>query len=124
MKYRLLMMMVTLLLSGSCRPLEEGFTVTLSEFRIDATMTRLPASETQIQVVNEGEFPHTLVVNEVEGRVLGATGLLMPGETTKLTFDPSEGRLMFTCRIVTEIEGGQIIDHYQEGMVAALEVDE
>lgn len=124
MKYRILLMTVALLIVGSCRPVEEGFTVTLSEFRIHTTMTRLPAAETQIQVVNEGEFPHTLVVNEVDGRVLGATGLLMPGETTKLTFDPSKGRLMFTCRIVTEIDGGQIIDHYQEGMVAALEVDE
>lgn len=93
----------------------------LSEFDVDGPSS-LPEGAQTIQVTNSGEFPHTLVVTDRDGNVVAGTDLLQPGEMTSIDLDVDQGRYQFTCRIVTEIEGGEIIDHFQEGMNTTVDV--
>jgi hypothetical protein len=92
--------------------------VSLDEFSIDVSADRFIAGPVDLEVVNGGEFPHTLVISTTEGKVLAATDLVQPGETARLEVDLAAGSYLFTCRIVTQLDTGELIDHYQEGMVA------
>jgi hypothetical protein len=92
--------------------------VKLDEFSVDVSADRFVAGTVELEVLNGGEFPHTLVISTREGSVVTATGLIQPGETTRLSVDLPAGSYLFTCRIVTQLDSGELIDHYQEGMVA------
>lgn len=94
----------------------------LTEFAVDGPGS-LSAETKAVQVSNHGQFPHTLVVTDHQGQVVANTDLLQPGESVSLELDVDPGTYQFTCRIVTEIEGGAIIDHFQEGMSATVDVN-
>ena len=65
---------------------------------------------------NSGEFPHTIVVTDENGRVVAATDLIQPGESVGLEVDLAPGRYHLTCRIVAQIDDGSLADHYEAGM--------
>ena len=113
-------MSLIVLLSG-CVGDATTSTVDLTEFHIDGPASLSEGAQT-LDVVNNGEFPHTLVVTDHDGRVVATTDLLQPGESVELGFDVGQGVYQFTCRIVTQIEGGEIVDHFEEGMSAIVQV--
>ena len=82
----------------------------------------LHAGSVEIFVENYGEFPHTLVVSDASGIVVGATDLIGPEAETVLTVDLQPGSYIFTCRIVKGLDDGTVVDHYQQGMAASIDV--
>ena len=101
---------------------EEANVVTLSEFEIDAPGV-LTAGSTTLSVVNDGEFPHSLVVSEADGTVVTSSPVLQPGTTTELDFTLGPGEYEFTCRIVVDVLDVGLVDHYAEGMDTAVTVE-
>lgn len=87
----------------------------LDELRIEGPR-RLAEGPLEIEVTNQGKVEHTLVVTTEDGSPLAATGLLGPGEGAILPIHLEEGTYSFTCRIVTEDPGGNLIDHFEMGM--------
>ena len=98
-----------------------GVSVQLTEFSVTAPKT-LPAGNGRIEVDNVGEFTHTLVITDANGRVAAATGLVPSGEVTYLDVDLEPGTYSFTCRIVAQDGEGNLIDHYEAGMNTTVEV--
>lgn len=94
--------------------------VSLTEFAISADQ-RLAAGELSLRVVNDGGFSHTLVVSTLDGTVITSTDVLDPGQRAILDLNLEPGRYMFSCRIVVQTSGGDIIDHYARGMAATVE---
>ena len=113
-----------LLLSvGACSgPGATTSAVELGEFWVDPDVRVLQAGAVEIAVENYGEFPHTLVVSDASGTVIAATDLINPEAETVLTVNMEPGVYMFTCRIVKGLDDGTVIDHYQQGMAASIEV--
>lgn len=95
--------------------------VELTEFRVGVEPRWRPGAVT-VEVVNRGEFPHTLVVSEADGTVITATEVIDPGESQPLALHLPAGSYQFTCRIVVETPDGRVVDHYQQGMHAGVTV--
>lgn len=112
---------ITLLLTACDVSTDAEVTVQLAEFSVTAPRT-LPAGSGRIEIDNVGEFTHTLVVTDANGEVAAATGLIPSGDTTYLDIDLEPGTYSFTCRIVAQDGEGNLIDHYEAGMNAAVEV--
>ena len=93
----------------------------LVEFAVNGP-DRLDTGSSSLSVSNSGEFPHTLVVTDSAGEVVAATSLVQPGETVELPVDLAPGRYSFTCRIVAQDGEGNLIDHFEAGMAATVEV--
>jgi hypothetical protein len=93
----------------------------LDEFSIDGP-GRLGDGIETVTIENGGEFPHTLVVTDETGNVMAATSLIQSGESTGLTLDLDPGMYSVTCRIVTQTPDGDIVDHFEAGMHATLEI--
>jgi iron uptake system component EfeO len=96
--------------------------VDLFDSSIEASATHLLAGDIRIEIVNRGEFTHTLVITTSDGGVVTATDLLAPGDGTSIDVALAAGDYQFTCRIVSQTSDGRIIDHYQNGMVRAVTV--
>ena len=96
--------------------------VELAEFWVTPDHDVLSAGTVELTVENYGEFPHTLVVSDAAGVVLAATELISPDAETILSIDLAPGTYSLTCRIVKGLEDGTVLDHYQKGMVATVEV--
>lgn len=97
-------------------------TVELAEFSITAPRV-ISAGTGQVEIDNAGDFTHTLVITDASGEVAAASGLIQPGETTYLDIDLEPGTYSFTCRIVAQDGEGNLIDHYQSGMNATVDVE-
>jgi hypothetical protein len=120
MSRRLGLLLVVALLAGcSSGEPSEGFE--LSEFTIAGPGT-IGGNAQSLAVRNSGEFPHTLVVTDSSGQVVAATSLIAPGESTTFDVDLDDGTYSFTCRIVAQTGEGALIDHFQSGMHATVEV--
>jgi len=114
---------VLILALGACAGQGASSTeVELGEFWVAPEIDLLEAGTVELAVENYGEFPHTLVVSDSSGTVVAATDLVNPGAETELTISLQPGTYMFTCRIVNGLDDGSVIDHYQQGMVASVEV--
>ncbi len=96
--------------------------VTMSEFEIDVSVHTLSAGTVQVRLVNDGEFPHTLVVEDTSGAVIAASEALLADSARDLELELPEGRYRFTCRIVVEKSDGEIVDHYEQGMLTTVDV--
>jgi len=114
--------LVVLVLAGCRSPSVADTTVALDEFSVTPGVDRLTAGTINLTVSNSGEFPHTLVVSDGAGTVVAGTTLILPGEGATLSVDLEPGLYMFTCRIVGQSDSGEIIDHYERGMAARVEV--
>lgn len=112
---------MVLVLACSGAPVEQS-QVELAEFWVTVEGEPLQAGTVDLQIENYGQYPHTLVVSTIDGSVLVATDLIMAGEQRQLQMDLAPGQYMFTCRIVNSDGQGGVIDHYQEGMSAIVEV--
>ena len=96
--------------------------VEIGEFWISPGDGVLQVGKVELLVENYGEFSHTLVVSDASGTVIGATDLIGPEAQSILTVDLLPGSYTFTCRIVKGLDDGTIVDHYQLGMEASIDV--
>jgi hypothetical protein len=119
---RVLLVLLVLALSACAGPGSSTAAVELGEFWVTPDIRVLKAGAIELVVENYGEFPHTLVVSDASGTVIAATDLINPEAETVLTVSLEPGVYMFTCRIVKGLEDGTVIDHYQQGMAASIEV--
>jgi hypothetical protein len=115
-------MLALLALPGCSGAAVSETSISLAEFSVTPVEDRLKAGNVDLFVSNAGEFSHTLVVSDSAGTVVAATALIRPGETSSLSVDLQPGAYVFTCRIVGQSDSGEIIDHYQRGMVARVDV--
>jgi uncharacterized cupredoxin-like copper-binding protein len=122
MKRRRVPALVLLMLSACSVAAVSETSVDLNEFSVTPVADRLKAGTVGLSVSNSGEFSHTLVVSNSAGTVVAATALIPPGEASSLSIDLQPGAYMFTCRIVGQSDSGEIIDHYQRGMAARIDV--
>lgn len=105
---------------GGAPSLLEEHRVDLFEFGIDAAPTWSPA--TTVSVYNSGGVPHTLVITQEDGRVVFASSVVAPGETTDVDVNLPAGEYQVTCRLVAQTDAGELVDHYERGMHADLVV--
>lgn len=96
---------------------------TLSEWAIEGPSRMVAADAMSLTVENQGEFRHTLVVTSETGEVVGATGVVEPGDMVSLAVDLGAGTYSFSCRIVTEDDEGNLSDHYERGMYRTVAVE-
>jgi hypothetical protein len=95
--------------------------VVLDEFSI--ALPEIDASTRELTVENQGEFTHTLVISDGDGRVVLATDAIEPGDVATVPVQLVGGTYQFSCRIVVGTEDGGISDHFELGMVSELEVE-
>lgn len=112
---------VVLLALCACAGSTASDSFELSEFSVLGP-DHLDAGENAIAVTNNGLYTHTLVVTDSSGKVVGATSLVQPGETASLDVELAPGQYSFTCRIVAENSDGNLVDHYEAGMNALVQV--
>ncbi|MCI0425633.1 MAG: hypothetical protein L0Z47_07265 [Actinobacteria bacterium] len=121
---RLALLAVLTVLTGCISATESGQAVYhLSEGVVDGPGRLAEGGTTVVKASNIGEFAHTLVVTDEEGAVLGATGVIPPGEEASLTVELGQGTYVFSCRIVTQDSEGNLLDHYELGMHRTVIVD-
>jgi methionine-rich copper-binding protein CopC len=97
-------------------PAAAGGDYLLSEGLIDGPSSLSGAGASTLHVSNVGEFTHTLVVTDDEGEVIAATDLVVPGAEATLEVDLQPGTYVFSCRIVSQDDEGNLIDHFESGM--------
>lgn len=120
---RKLLFLITLLGVVSCQgPSGSSAEIDLYEFEITPSLTSFDAGTVMLDVINEGEYGHTLVITDAGGHVLSAGGVIDPGQSSAVSIDLAEGVYFFTCRIVAQDDDGNVIDHYEQGMSAEVTV--
>ena len=119
---RVLVGLATLARACSASPTATGPPgLVLSEFAVEASGVFAPGVSDVI-VRNQGEFGHTVVVADSSGKVITASAVVPPGEELLVTVDLAPGSYEFSCRIVVQTGEGDLVDHYEEGMDAHVEV--
>lgn len=124
MKLLLVASAMTALVLTSCQSgaaVDSAF-VTLDEGVIDVSSSRLADGPVELRLDNVGNFAHTLVVEAMDGRIIAATDLIGSEESADLAVDLEPGDYRFTCRIVSELDDGSLLDHYEFGMETTVEV--
>ncbi len=112
-----------LLPMAACQPGPSSLAqVDLFEFGIGVDHPVWAQGQVSLNVANTGEFPHTLVVTRQGGEVVAAGYPLAAGQTGTLVLDLDPGTYALTCRIVSQTPDGTIVDHYERGMSATIEV--
>ena len=119
--------LLALLLAGAAAcgpaPAAERTSIDLGEFYVEAEASRWAAGDVGLTIANSGEFGHTLVITDEDEAVVASVGVIAPGEEVDVSIDVEPGTYQLTCRIVIEAgEEGQIVDHFEEGMVAEVTV--
>lgn len=94
----------------------------LSEYAIEPGSSTLAAGQVTFVLDNVGELPHTVVISTLSGDVVAASDVVQSGEASEFTVDLDPGEYDFTCRIVAQFDG-ELIDHYELGMVDRLRVE-
>jgi len=117
-----LALLLVLSACGGGKPVSEAYVV-LDEYSIDPDGRLLAAGQISLALDNVGELPHTLVVSHASGEVVVASDIVQPGESSAFTVTLDPGEYEFTCRIVAEFDG-QLVDHYELGMVISVTVEE
>lgn len=84
--------------SASSPSAVETITATEADFSITLDEDSRVAGEYEIEVVNEGNATHDLVV-ERDGEDVAASDTIGPGESTTLTVTLDEGEYVFYCSI-------------------------
>lgn len=122
MKKLLTVLVVAAAVSACSSSASQATDVVLDEFSVLVGAGEWPSGRLDLAVDNAGEFAHTLVITSSEGTVLATSAVLEPGEATTMTVELAPGVYHLTCRIVTETPDGEVVDHYEHGMHAAVEV--
>ena len=115
------LLVVLLLTLCACAGSTAGDSFELSEYSVLGP-GHLDAEVNTIAVTNNGLYTHTLVITDSSGQVAGGTSLLQSGETASLDVELAPGQYSFTCRIVAEDRDGNLVDHYEAGMNALVQV--
>lgn len=110
------------LVSCQVSPSGSSAEIDLYEFEIQPSLSSFEKGAVALDVVNEGEYGHTLVITDAGGHVLSAGDVIEAGETSTLSIDLVPGDYFFTCRIVAQDDEGNVIDHYEMGMSAEVTV--
>jgi hypothetical protein len=119
---RLLFLVAIVVLVACQGPSTSATKVDLYEFEIEPSISNLVAGTVTLDVTNEGDYGHTLVITDSEGHVLSAGDVIDSGEASELSIDLAAGDYFFTCRIVAQDDDGNVIDHYEQGMSAEVTV--
>jgi uncharacterized cupredoxin-like copper-binding protein len=117
-----LALMLTLAVACSSGAVATGGYV-MAEGSIVGPEVLAAGGETVFHISNVGEFGHTFVVTNADGKVLGATDVLPPGAEVGLTLDLVPGQYQVSCRLVTQDGDGNLIDHYEVGMYQNIRVE-
>lgn len=115
-------LMVVTLAACQAAQASTATSVNVAEFSIDVAASALTAGSIRLDVSNSGEFPHMLVVEHIDGTVVYATDPVPSGADAAVDVTLEVGSYRFTCRIVAEKDGGEIVDHFERGMVATVDV--
>jgi len=110
-------------LAGCTEPTSAGGAIVLDEYTIDVPPGSFSSGTVSLDVMNAGEFSHTLVVTQSDGSAVAATASIPPGSGADLVVDLAPGEYQVSCRIVVQLPDGTIVDHYEEGMVGSITVD-
>lgn len=121
MRLRMALGTILLAIAGCSGSASTGDFV-LSEYDIDVPGVSLEAGSVPLQIVNAGDFSHTMVVTGEDGRAIAATETIAAGDSAELVVDLGPGTYQVSCRIVVQLPDGTIVDHYQAGMVARFTV--
>jgi plastocyanin len=118
------LILVAALAIVSCQGSPSGSSaeIDLTEFEIHPSLSSFDAGSVALDVVNEGEYGHTLVITDAGGHVLLAGEVIEAGESSTMSIDLVPGDYYFTCRIVAQDDEGNVIDHYEMGMSAEVTV--
>ena len=120
---RKLLLLITLLGVAACQgPSGSSAEIDLYEFEITPSLTSFDAGTVMLDVINEGEYGHTLVITDAGGHVLSAGDVIDSGQVSQVSIDLAAGDYFFTCRIVAQDDDGNVIDHYEQGMSADVTV--
>ena len=124
MKTREILVVALVVIGGACSATEplSQVDLTVSEWSIDSSGTAIASGPVSIDVDNVGEFPHTVVVSTRSGEVISASDVIPAGESGSFSIDLEPGAYEFNCRIVAEFEG-ELLDHYQLGMLRTFTVE-
>jgi len=114
--------LVLLLAACSAAPPASSATFDLDEYEIHSSADTFSSGHIVLEVDNEGEFPHTLVVTRSDGSVVQAIDPLAPGSDESLALDLPPGSYQVSCRIVVQLPNGSIVDHFQHGMYMQIKV--
>lgn len=110
-----------LLILSSCSTLStEGNTFELTEGSITGPSVVTAGPGSSMRVVNNGEFGHTFVITDSDGRVISATQVLEPGADIQIDVDLAQGSYLVSCRLITQSPDGTINDHFQLGMFKSI----
>lgn len=113
------MILIAMLAITACQgPTGSSAAVELREFEIESSISSFEAGIVTLELENDGEFGHTLVITDAGGHVVSAGDVIAPGETSRVSVDLAPGEYSFTCRIVAQDDEGTVIDHYEQGMSA------
>lgn len=113
-------LLVLTLAACSADAATDRLTANLDEWNIELSSETFRPGEVSITVQNAGEFAHTLVVEASDGTVVAATEVIAPGDASDLDLILDGTGYRFTCRIVASGEDGAVVDHFEEGMAAAV----
>jgi len=78
-------------------------TVTLKEFKLVPSTTKLAAGKTTFVAVNRGTFPHALAL---KGAASGRTAVIKPGATARFTVTLRNGSYTLWCPVGTHASAG------------------
>ena len=116
---RKLLILTAALAVAACQgPSASSAEIDLYEFEVEPSISSFAAGTVTLDVKNEGEYGHTLVITDAGGHVLSAGGVIDPGLTSRVSIDLAAGVYSFTCRIVAQDDDGVVLDHYEQGMSA------
>lgn len=121
MRVRLALGAMVLAIAGCSGSASSG-EFALSEYAIDVPSVSLEGGSVPLQIVNAGDFSHTMVITGEDGRAIAATETIAAGDSAELVVDLQPGTYQVSCRIVVQLPDGTIVDHYQAGMVARFTV--
>ena len=110
------------LLTGCSNAVSGSDAILLGDGYIRVPAAPYSAGSVGIEIENVGDLDHTLVVTRADGSPIAATSSVAAGESTRLTVDLAPGTYTVSCRIVVQLPDGAVIDHYELGMVASIEV--
>ncbi|MEX1207309.1 MAG: hypothetical protein WEE36_01695 [Acidimicrobiia bacterium] len=114
----------TMILAGCGSTPVDSAVIVLDEYSIELSAPVIQTGPVVLAVENAGEFSHTLVVTRADGSAVVATETIAPGSAVELPLDLEPGGYQVSCRIVVQLPDGTIVDHYEQGMLASMEVAE
>ena len=90
-------------LAGGSGATVKTVTVTLKEFKLVPSTTKLSAGKTTFVAVNRGKFPHALAL---KGAATARTALIKPGATARFTVTLKNGNYTLWCPVGTHAAAG------------------